>query len=490
MFIVMVTPECAPVAKAGGLADMVFGLSHELEIRGHAVEIVLPRYAGMRHEDVWDLKPSCHDLWVPWYGGTVHCTVWFGHVHGRKCFFIEPHSGDNFFGRERMYGYDDDALRYAFFCKAALEFLVVSGKRPDVVHCHDWHTGLLPVLLYEQYAHVLGNQRVCYTIHNFCHQGVTGPEVLWATGLGRPEHFVGPDHLGDDAHHGAVNPMKGGIVYSNFVTTVSDNHASEVRHGDSGFGMGHTLWKHQNKFGGVLNGVDYDVWNPETDPHIPVRYSAADIDGKYANKEVLRDRFLLRKSWSPLVAYVGRVDEQKGMHLVHHALFTTLAAGGQFVLMGQEQKHHGINGHFQHLKNHLNDNPDCHLELTYQEELAHLVLAGADLLVVPSLFEPCGLVPLMAMRYGTVPVVRATGGMCDTVFDRDHSTQDVALRNGYVFHHTDDQAVESALQRALGLWSDHPGEFRQLMLNGMRADHSWNRPGDHYLGIYEHIRHK
>jgi starch synthase len=490
VFVVMVSPECAPVAKAGGLGDVVFGLSHELEIRGHAVEIILPKYAGMRYEDVWGLHRSYDDLRVPWYDGHISCTVWFGLVHGRKCFFIEPHSGDNFFGRERMYGYDDDALRYAFFSKAALEFLLQSHKRPEVVHCHDWHTGLFPVLLYEQYREVLGNQRVCYTIHNFRHQGLTGTEVLWATQLGRPEYFLDRDRLGDDHHYQAVNLMKGGVVYSNFVTTVSDNHAEEARHGDSGFGLKPTLWAHNGKFGGVLNGVDYDVWNPEIDPYIPARFSAWDLDGKYVNKEALRERFWLRKEWKPVVAYVGRLDEQKGMHLVHHALFHTLAAGGQFVLMGQEQKHNGINGHFQHLKDHLNDNPDCHLELTYQEELAHLVFAGADLLVVPSLFEPCGLVPLMAMRYGTVPVVRATGGMRDTVFDRDHAPHEHHRRNGYTFHQTDNQAIESALERAIGLWFHHPSEFRSLMVNAMRADHSWARPGQHYLDIYEHIRHK
>ncbi|NUR30186.1 MAG: glycogen synthase [Catenulispora sp.] len=490
MFVVMVASECAPVAKAGGLGDVVFGLSHELEIRGHAVEIILPKYAGMRHGDVWDLQPSYHDLWVPWYGGKIACTVWFGHVHGRKCFFIEPHSGDNFFGRERMYGYDDDELRFAFFCKAALEFLLQSGKRPEVVHCHDWHTGLFPVLLYEQYREQLGDQRVCYTIHNFRHQGLTGPDPLWATQLGRPEHFLDRDRLGDDHHDRTLNLMKGGVVYSNFVTTVSDSHADEARHGDSGFGLGHTLWKHQGKFGGVLNGVDYDVWNPENDPYIPARYSADSIERKYENKEALRDRFWLRKNWSPLVAYVGRLDEQKGMHLVHHALFRTLATGGQFVLMGQEQKHNGINGHFQHLKDHLNDNPDCHLELGYDEELAHLVFAGADLLIVPSLFEPCGLVPLMAMRYGTVPVVRATGGMRDTVFDRDHAPHDFERRNGYAFHHTDNAAIDSALQRAFGLWFDYPDEFRTLMVKAMRSDYSWAGPGHHYLNIYEHIRHR
>src|SRR6185437_3934943 len=192
-------------------------------------------------------------------------------------------------------------------------------------------------------------------IHNFRHQGLTGPEVLWATQLGRLEHFLDRDRLGDDAHYRTLNLMKGGVVYSNFVTTVSDNHALEARHGDSGFGLGHTLWTHHGKFGGVLNGVDYDVWNPEVDPYIPTRYSAWDLERKYANKEALRERFWLCKTWSPLVAYVGRLDEQKGMDLVHHALFRTLAAGGQFVLMGQEQKHDGINGHFHHLKRHLND---------------------------------------------------------------------------------------------------------------------------------------
>ena len=353
----MVAPECAPVAKAGGLGDVVFGLSRELEIRGHAIEIIVPRYAGMRCGDVWGLQPAYHDLWVPWYGGAVHCTVWFGFVHGRKCFFIEPHAASNFFGRDRLYGYPDDAERFAFFSKAALEFLLQAGKRPDVIHCHDWQTGLVPVLLYEQYGHLLGGQRACYTIHNFRHQGLTGPEVLWASRLGRLEYFLHADRLGDDTHFQAVNLMKGGVVYSNFVTTVSPAHAGEARFGDVGFGLGHALWVHQGKFGGVLNGVDYDVWNPEIDPLIPARYSAGDIGSKYRNKEALRDRFWLRKTWAPIVAYVGRLDEQKGMHLVHHALFYTLASGGQFVLLGDSFHHDGINGHFWHLKNHLNDSP-------------------------------------------------------------------------------------------------------------------------------------
>jgi starch synthase len=490
VYIVMVASEFAPTAKAGGLGEVVSGLSRELAIRGNAVEIILPKYASLRYSDIWGMEPSYRDLWVPWYGGAVRCTVWFGYARGHKCFFIEPHSAASFFGRDRLYGYEDDAARFAFFSKAALEFMRQANKRPHVIHCHDWQTGLVPVLLHEQYGAAMPDQRVCYTIHNFRHQGTSDERLLWATQLGRPEYFLDADRLGDDFRYRGLNPMKGGVVYSDFVTTVSPNHADEALYGDGGSGLGRTLKEHQEKFRGVLNGVDYDVWNPETDPLLAAHYSAGNIEGKSRNTSALRDRFWLRKTHSPVVAYVGRLDEQKGMHLVHHALFYTLAHDGQFVLIGDAHHHDGINAHFWQLKDELNDNPDCHLEIGYREELAHLIYAGADLLVVPSLFEPCGLAPLIGMRYGAVPVVRATGGMIDTVFDRDNSGRRPAERNGYVFHHTDNQAIESALSRALRLWSARPREFRTLVANCMRADYSWARPGQEYLEIYEDIRRK
>jgi starch synthase len=342
--------------------------------------------------------------------------------------------------------------------------------------------------LQEQYRAALPQAKVCYTIHNFCHQGVGGQEILWSTQLGRPYYYLARERLGDDGRYGAVNLMKGGIVYSDFVTTVSPHHAGEARYGDGAFGLGHTLHLHREKFDGILNGVDYNVWNPEVDSVIPTQYSVDDLVGKYENKARLRERFWLRRSWTPIVAYVGRLDEQKGMHLVHHAIFYALERGAQFVLLGDAVHENGISGHFRHLKHHLNDNPDCHLEVGYSEELAHLVYAGADLLIVPSMFEPCGLAPMVGLRYGTVPVVRATGGMVDTVFDRDHSSRPRRERNGYAFEHVDHQALESGLGRAIGLWFDNPRDFRRLISAGMRADHSWNQPGRHYLGVYEHIR--
>ena len=400
----MVAPECAPAAKAGGLGDVVSGLSRELEIRGNAVEIILPKYASLRYSAIWGLAPCYHDLWVPWYGGAVRCTVWFGYAHGLKCFFIEPHAAANFFGRGRLYGYEDDAERFAFFSKAAVEFLLAAGKRPDVLHCHDWQTGLVPVLLREHYGRAMPGQKVCYTIHNFRHQGTSNEQLLWATQLGQPEYFLDADRLGDDFRYRGLNQMKGGVVYSDFVTTVSPSHADEALYDDGASGLRRTLKEHQERFNGVLNGVDYETWNPETDPLLPAHYWASSFEGKRANTGALRDRFWLRQTPGPIVAYVGRLDEQKGMHLV--------------------------------------------------------------------------------------PVVRATGGMIDTVFDRDNSGRPRAERNGYVFHHTDNQAIESALSRALRLWSGSPREFRNLAVNGMRADYSWARPGREYLDIYQHIEHR
>jgi starch synthase len=490
VFVVMVASECAPVAQAGGLGEVVFGLSRELELRGNAVEIVLPKYDCLRYDRIDRLTVAYEDLWVPWYSGAVHCTVFFGFVDGRKCFFIEPHSPDRFFDRGQLYGSGDDVSRFAFFSKAALEFMLKAGKRPQIIHCHDWPTALVPVLLFEIYQRIgMGEQRVCFTVHNFGHQGLTGEWLLWATGLGDPVRYFDPERLRDDFNPFALNLLKGGIVYSNFVTTVSPRHAWEVCHSDQGRGLGHTLYVHRHKFGGVLNGVGYDTWNPEIDPWIARQYRPDLVEQKYVNKQALRERFMLRDAYKPIVCYLGRLDFQKGVHLVHHAIFYARARGAQFVLLGSSPDP-AISGHFWHLKHYLNDDPDVHLELRFDPELAHLVYAGSDLLVMPSMFEPCGLAQLIALKYGTVPIVRASGGLADTVADRDHAPDPPEQRTGYVFDHDDHPAIESAMARAIGLWYDHPPEFRALMLNGMRVDRSWARPAQDYLNIYDYIRHK
>ncbi len=488
LFIVHITPEMAPVAKVGGLADVVFGISREHAIRGNHVEIILPKYANLRYDHIFELHEVYRDLWVPWYAGAVHCTVFFGFVHGRKCFFIEPHSQDNFFNRGTIYGFRDDVLRFAFFSRAAIEFLWKAGKNPDIIHCHDWQTALVPVFLYEFYQQLgMTHPRACLTIHNFMHQGLTGLELLRATGLTPPERFFDWLRMGENNHKGALNLLKAGIVYSNFVTTVSPRYAFETKDQGQGFGLEPTLHVHHMKYDGILNGIDYDVWNPEVDADIPVRYSVEHLDGKYENKRALRHRLMLADNDKPIVAFIGRLDPQKGLGLVRHAIFYTLKRGGQFILLGSSPDK-AINDDFWGLKRMLNDSPDCHLEIGFDEDLAHLIYAGADLMLVPSEFEPCGLTQLISLRYGTVPVVRTVGGLADTVFDKDHSDRPLEQRNGYRFDHYDGPGLESALGRAIDCYFEFPGDFRELMKNGMRADYSWNQPGQDYLNIYDFIR--
>lgn len=491
MYIVQIASECAPVIKAGGLGDVVYGLSRALETRGHTVELILPKYDCMRYDHIWGLHDAYKDLYVPWYGQAVHCSVYCGWVHGRVCFFIEPHNDTAWFNRGVYYGCDDDSMRFAFFSKAALEFLLQSNKRPDVIHCHDWQTGLVPVMLYEMYKYYgMEYQRVVFTIHNFKHQGFGGTEVLEATGLNRPEYYFSYDKLQDNFNPFSLNFMKGGILYANHVNTVSPHHAWEARYGEFGFGLGHTLAQVEDRFSGIINGIDYEVWNPETDPHIPHPFGRDTFEDKVLNKKALRDRLLLRQDNKPLVAFIGRLDDQKGMHLVHHGMYYALERGAQFVLLGSATDKR-TNDRFWHEKLFLNDNPDCHLELSFNEELAHLIYAAADVILVPSNFEPCGLTQMIGLRYGTVPVVRGVGGLVNTVFDWDYDQDHpIEERNGFVFYQNDTTAVESALNRALDVYHEAPDTFKQLALQGMEYDFSWKHPGEDYLNVYEYIRHK
>ncbi|MGO9201626.1 MAG: glycogen synthase [Limisphaerales bacterium] len=486
MFIIMIATECAPAAKVGGLGDVVYGLSRELAVRGNAVEVILPKYDCMRYDRIFGLAKCFSDLWVPYYNQWIHCDVYFGFADGVKCFFIDPHSQHNFFNRRRFYC-EQDGERFAFFCRAALEFMLKANKHPEVIHCHDWQTGLAPVLLYEIYQRLgMTHPRVCYTLHNVAHQGHQGEHILRQAGL-NPGALMNPDRLLDDRYPACANLMKGGVVYSNFVTTVSPTYAREIRTTNLGMGLQRILNVHHQKFGGVINGIDYNVWNPELDPLIARRYSIATLQDKYANKQSLRERLWLRHDFKPLVAFVGRLDYQKGVNLILDAAPYCLDHGCQFVLLGSSPHGH-VNEAFWRLKQRFNDHPDCHLEIGYNEELAHLVYAGSDLLLAPSEYEPCGLAQLIALRYGTVPVVRNTGGLADTVFDADYAPRPYHERNGYVFNDCNWTGLESALRRAIGMWYIYPQYFRELMANGMRYDWSWNHSGRDYLNIYNYIK--
>ena len=490
MYIVMVTPELAPVAKVGGLGDVVFGLSRALSKQNNTVEVILPKYDHMRYDQISDLHIDYHDLYVPWFDRDVHCSVWWGSVHGQACYFIEPHSDENFFNRGITYGHKDDIFRFAFFSRAAIEFMYKGGKHPEIIHCHDWQTGLVPVFLYEIYQRLgMSHSRVCYTIHNFRHQGDVGGILLHAAGLHPHEHYFRGDRMQDDRNPGIINLTKGGIVYANFVTTVSPRHAWEAKDGGQGFGLEPTLHAHHLKYGGVMNGIDSDYWNPETDPYIPCHYHENCIENKYENKAALRRRLLLDDNEKPIVAFIGRLDAQKGLDLVRHGIYTALRNRAQFVLLGASPDH-DINASFWDLKHHLNDSADCHLEIAFDEHLAHLIYAGADMLIVPSRFEPCGLAQLIAMRYGTIPIVRSVGGLADSVVDKDYTDRPLNERNGYVFADDTTDGLDWAMNRAIACYYDYPEDFRNLILNAMKCDYSWTNPAKHYQNIYEYIREK
>jgi len=487
MYIVMATPECAPVAKAGGLGDFVHGLSRELVRHDHQVDIVLPKYDCLRYDRVQGMTTYHRDLWVPFYDRTVHCDVESGEVDGLQCFFIDAHSEHGFFNRGTIYGDADDPDRFTFFSRAILEFLLATGKRPDIIHCNEWQTGLVPVLLFERYASTgLAGTRVCYSLHNLGHQGWTTPHVLQMNGLDAGRLMVA-DRLQDPGNPHAVNLMKGGIVFSNFVTTVSPRYAWEIQQTEQGVGLQGVLRAHDRKFGGVLNGIDTETWNPAGDAFIPAPYDADDLSDKGDNKAALRDRLGLLDAPQPIIAVVSRLDRQKGIELIHHGIDFSLEQGAQFVLLGSAQDP-AVNAQFWAAKQALADNHDAHLELGYNEELSHLIYAGADMILIPSVYEPCGLTQMIAMRYGCVPIVRRVGGLADTVFDANYSDRPFEERNGYVFDELSFDGLESAMTRAIGLWREYPDYFRQLRLNGMRMDNSWTRPARDYIKIYEHIR--
>lgn len=486
MQITMVASEFAPLAKTGGLADVVYGLARELASRGHDLEVILPRYDTLLSEDVPAPESYLSDLQVPFHDESIRCDVHLVETGGVRCFLIDPDSSRRLFARGTLYGERDDPERFAFFSLAALEFMFQTGRRPDVVHCHDWQTGLVPVLLFELYEQLgMTHPRVCYTLHNVRHQGVTGEAVLRQVGLD-PRRVMTPDRLLDHSYPDAVNLMKGGIVYANFVTTVSPRYASEIQHTELGCGLQPVLEGHASKFRGVLNGLDYEDWNPATDLRIAAPYSAENLDAKDANRDALRASLGLEDAAKPVVAMVTRLDRQKGVDLIEHAIDFSLAAQAQVVLLGAATEPQ-LHKRFVEIRDRLADNSDCRIELRHDERLAHQIYAGADMVVLPSAYEPCGLTQIIALRYGAVPIVRATGGLADTVFDANYSERDFFARNGYTFSDFSPAGLESAMRRAISLWYTHPDYYRQLQLNGMAYDYSWTEPGGHYLDIYRHI---
>lgn len=496
MHIVHIASELAPIAKVGGLADVLLGLSRELSWKGYDIDIIIPKYDCMNSTEVRDLNIDYEDL-ISYYDGAWHRnTVWVGWVENLKVYFIEPHNTRHFFNRGCFYGCEDDLDRYLYFSRAALEFLLKRQLNPDIIHLHDWQTAAVSTLYQEVYKNLgLTKPKVVFTIHNIEYQGRCKPIDLEKAGLDGSA-LLAPKKLQDNHFSHEANLLKGAIVYSDYITTVSPNYAKEVKTVEGGRGLETTILEHQDKFSGILNGIDYSYWNPEIDRYLPVHFSSREtpankkdrntLDKKAYIKKLLREKLTLGEEHRPIVGCVTRLVPQKGIEQIKHCLARTLEKGGQFVLLGSSPIA-SINNEFHHLKHHYTDHPDVSLTLHHQEDLAHLIYAGSDMFAVPSIFEPCGLTQMIALKYGTIPIVRKTGGLADTIFDVDYSGKPLNETNGYTYDFPDNIGLESALDRAIACWFHDPDRWRSLMMNGMQIDFSWNLPSNQYLEIYKKL---
>ncbi|KAL0363218.1 UNVERIFIED_CONTAM: Soluble starch synthase 3, chloroplastic/amyloplastic [Sesamum calycinum] len=453
MHIVHIAVEMAPIAKVGGLGDVVTSLSRAVQDMNHNVDIILPKYDCLNLSNVKDIQFHKSYSW----GGT-EIKVWSGKVEGLSVYFLEPQNGllwVYYFGLAAFMDVVMMGKRFGFFCHAALEFLLQSGFHPDIIHCHDWSSAPVAWLFKEQYMHYgLTKARVVFTIHNL---------EFGAQLIGKAMRFA------DKA------------------TTVSPTYSQEV----SGNPV---IAPHLYKFHGILNGIDPDIWDPYNDKFIPISYTSENvIEGKQAAKEALQQRLGLKRADLPLVGIITRLTHQKGIHLIKHAIWRTLERNGQVVLLGSAPDPR-IQNDFVNLANELHSlhNDRARLCLAYDEPLSHLIYAGADFILVPSIFEPCGLTQLTAMRYGSIPVVRKTGGLYDTVFDVDHDkerAQACGLEpNGFNFDGADSAGVDYALNRAISAWYDGREWFNSLCKRVMEQDWSWNRPALDYLELYHAAR--
>lgn len=496
MYAIHIASELAPIAKVGGLGDVTLGLCRELSWKGHDVDIIIPKYDCMDSDDIRDLSVEYQNL-MSFYEGQWHSnTVWVGWVENLKVYFIEPHHPRYFFNRGCFYGCDDDIERYLYFSRAALEFLYKKQLQPDIIHLHDWQSAVIAPLYYDIYNSLgLTKPKIVFTIHNIEYQGKCSPMDLDRIGLDGKK-LLAPDKLQDNFNKGTVNLLKGGIVFSNFVTTVSPNYAKEVKTPEGGRGLEKTLDLYKDKFKGILNGIDYSYWNPEIDRYLPAHFSPREfpkdkkdrntLDKKAYIKKVLREKLMLSEEHRPIIGCITRLVPQKGIELIKHTLKYALAHNAQFVLLGSSPIP-SISAEFHELKHQYADHPNVHLTLHHQEELAHQIYAASDMFIVPSLFEPCGLTQMIALKYGSIPIVRKTGGLADTIFDVDYSGRKFEDTNGYVFDFPDKTGIESALSRAIDCWFHYPEKWRKLMINGMNVDFSWNIPSNQYLDVYKQI---
>jgi starch synthase len=477
MRILFVASEGLPFSKTGGLADVVEALPKALVAQGHEVAVVLPRYRGTEAASV--MMPS---LTIPMGGARLRfpAIVDGALVGGVRYFFVDDAA---YFDREGLYGaggkdYPDNAERYTEFCRAAIE--VSKHIWPaDVFHCHDWQTALVPVLLRTSYSDdsLVKKTPVVFTIHNMGYHGQFSRDVLDRVGI--PATLFHPEGL---EFYGSVNLLKGGLVYSDYLTTVSRKYAQEIQTREFGHGLDGVARKRGDRLVGILNGVDYGAWDPEKDPLIPANYSAKDLSGKETCKRDLLETFGLPQDHveRPVIGIVSRFADQKGFDLIAEKAHELMKEDLLLVVLGTGDKK------YERLFRALAATYPGRvgMKIAYDNTLAHKVEAGADMFLMPSRYEPSGLNQMYSLKYGTVPIVRATGGLDDSIqpFDVEHGTG-----TGFKFKEYSGEALLYAVRQALHHYTDER-IWRRIQMNGMAKDFSWKGPAREYASLYESAR--
>jgi starch synthase len=471
----MVASEAHPFAKTGGLAEVVASLSDALARLGHDVTLVLPLYHGIDTEGMAAAEATIEM-------GLRSQVVTFRTRALRERVTAVFVDAPEFFDREALYGiggqdYPDNALRFAVLSRAALEYARQRGTRPSVIHAHDWQTGLVPVYQKMHLASdpIVGGVPVVFTIHNLAFQGVFPASVVPSIGLGWDVL-----HVQALEYWGQVSYLKAGVNFSETVTTVSPRYAREIVTPDLGFGFEGVLARRAKDLVGILNGIDTDRWNPAADPFVPAKYDASTLAGKAAAKQALLDAVSLPNDKAalsrPVVGLISRLTDQKGFDLVASAAADLMSMDATWVMLGSGERR------YEELWRDLAARNPRTVAATigFDERLAHLIEAGADLFLMPSRFEPCGLNQMYSLRYGTVPVVRATGGLDDTVRDVDEPG---GQGNGFKFAEYSPAALVATLRRALAAYRNRAA-WKRIQQAGMRLDHSWDASAREYVKVY------
>jgi len=472
--ILFVTSEAYPLIKTGGLADVSGSLPQALDALGHDVRIVMPAYAdvlaslGKLPGKRINQAGAAIEIFETLLPGS-QVPVWLVANDGAFDRAGNPYLAEN--GKP----WPDNAERFALLCRVAVEIAmnrVGFAWKPHIVHCNDWQSGLIPALLEDE----PDRPATVFTIHNLAYQGVFPPESFRQLGL--PHRFWSPASL---EFYGQLSFIKGGLVYADRINTVSPNYAVEIQGKEFGCGLEGLLAERADRLSGIINGIDEDAWNPATDPHLPAHYDADGMAGKAENKAKLQQRFGLEQDPDmAVIAMVGRAVQQKGIDLVIESLPELMQLPLQLVILGSGEKKYE-----QTLKHWHSLYPDrIALNLGYDEPLAHLIEAGADLFLMPSRFEPCGLNQMYSQRYGTVPIVRRVGGLADTVEDTTLDTLIDARASGIVFDEAEAEELLAAVQKALKLFAN-PALWGQIRKTGMGKDFSWRKSALKYLELYD-----